>query len=391
MKGSTLLFAVMFFATTVFCQDSYISLNNETVNGTIVHYKEWSKNPSSVQFKEAATGNIINLTPSNCKGFNAGSSDIYISYFGMRILNSNDIENKHALQSDSLIKDSVQVFLREIYRFNTYVLYKLFDDKRTNFYISDNGVIKELEYYEQVDENKHINFDYAYKNYLLLLLADKNVADLRRKVESLKYEENSLINFLAGAFNDKFHSSEKLRNKYPTQILLGVAADVNFGSITRTNGTSYQQTALSPALDIGVRIYSQRNLGRLFFQPSINVTALMHTFNNNQLKAKATLVSAKIGAGYAFKNKPNLSVYGVAQTGLTFLFGYKTAKGSNSRYINDGSPTDKITVYPEVGATINKKINIALAGTLPIRISFLSDYSYVYKISQACLIVRYVL
>ncbi len=391
MKKNILFYAIIFFTTPVFCQDSYVSLNNDTIKGEIVHYKEWLKNPSSVQFKETATGNIIDLTPSNCKGFKAGTSDIYISYFGTRILNSNDIENIHALKSNILTKDTAQVFLREIYVFKNYVLYKLLDDKRTNFYISDNGIIKELEYYEYLDENKHISFDYSYKNYLLLLFADKNVAGLEHRIDLLTYQENSLVNFFAGALNDKLHSSEKLRNKYPGETFIGAGATANFGSLSYTSGKTYQQTALSPSFDIGLRIYSQRNFGRLFFQPSVNITALTHTFNNNLLKAKSTLVNAKLGAGYVFSKKPDLTIYGVAQAGLTFLFGYKTAKGANSQYVKEGSPIDKISVYPEVGVTINKKINIALAGTLPIRTSFLSDRNYVYKISQACLIVRYVL
>ena len=100
MRKNILLFAIIFFATPAISQDFYISLNNEVVKGKIINYKEWVKNPSSVQFQEASTGKTVDLTPMNCKGFTADSSDIYVSYSGTRILNSTDIENTHALQSD---------------------------------------------------------------------------------------------------------------------------------------------------------------------------------------------------------------------------------------------------------------------------------------------------
>ena len=205
------------------------------------------------------------------------------------------------------------------------------------------------------------------------------------------YQETSLVNFFADALKDRLHASEKLRNKYPAETFIGAGAIANFGSLTNASGKAYQQTAISPSFDIGLRLYSQRNFGKLFFQPSINVTALTNGFNGDLLKVKTILANAKIGPGYAFYKKPDLTIYGVAQAGLTFFFGYQTARGANGQYVKEGSPIDKVTVFPEVGATINNKLNIALAGTLPVKTSFISDRNYFYKISQASLIVRYVL
>lgn len=388
MKKSLFIFFLL-SSTFVFSQDFYVTLNDQTIHGTIEHYKEWSKNPKTVLFKDSISGSSIYLTPANCKSFTVGLSDKFISYNGTRILNTDNAINSHGVQSDQLEKDTIQVFLRQIYQFKNYTLYKLFDAKRANFYLSDNSVTTELEYYENINSNQVVPFN-GYKNYLLKEFSDKGVEGLLHKVEILAYKEDDLLNFFADIFGDKSNSSEKLRNKYSNEILVGIGANENFGSITNFSSATYKQTSTSPSFEIALRIYSQRNFGRIFFQPSISVMPLSNTFNEGLVfKTKATLVNVNLGVGYMFLKKSNISVYAAAAGGLPIIFNYKTLRGTNSKYINSDSPDDRLTLHPEMGLIIKRSLNISFTGTLPFKLPFLSDPSFTYKVSQASVVLRY--
>ena len=248
----------LFSSNFLFSQDFYVTINDQIVHGTIEHYKESSQNPKTVLFKDGISGNNIDLTPANCKSFTVGLSYKFISYNGTRILNTDNAINSNLMQSVQLRKDNIQFFLRQIYQFGSYTLYKLFDDKRTNFYLSNNGVITELEYYENVNGNQVIPY-YGYKNYLLKEFSDKTIKGLQHKVEILRYEENDLLNFFTNIFNDKSNSSEKLRKKYSNEILVGIGINENFGTVTNFGNATYNKTSTSQSFEIALRNYSQRN------------------------------------------------------------------------------------------------------------------------------------
>jgi hypothetical protein len=221
MKQILFISFLLFSSLFSFSQDSYITLDGKTVNGTVENYKEWSKNPTTVLFKDNVNDSEIILTIENCKSFTVGS-DYFISYSGTRILNSDDILSQ-GLKSDQMVKDSIHVFLRRIYQFNNYALYKLYDNKRINYYVSDHINIKELEFYETIKDNTIAPFN-GYKNYLMQHFSSKGIKGLEWKINNLNYKENDLLNFFAFVFRDKSHSSENLRNKYASEILLGAGS-----------------------------------------------------------------------------------------------------------------------------------------------------------------------
>ena len=386
-KGLFIFF--LFSSNFLFSQDFYVTINDQIVHGTIEHYKESSKNPKTVLFKDSISGNSIDLTPANCKGLTVGLSDKFISYKGTRIVNTDNAINSHLVQSAQLEKNNIQVFLRQIYQFGSYTLYKLFDDKRINFYLSNNGVIKELEYYENINGNQIIPY-YGYKNYLLNEFSDKTIKGLQHKVEILRYEENDLLNFFTNIFNDKPNSSEKLRNKYSNEILVGIGLNINFGTVTNLGNATYNKTSYSPSFEIALRTYSQRNFGRIFFQPSLSVMTLSHAFDEGStFKTKATLINVNLGVGYIFLKKSNLFIYAAAAGGVPIIFNYKTHQGTIGEYVNSGSPDVRLTVHPEMGLIIKRSLNISFTGTLPFKLIFLSNPSFNYCVSQFSVVLRY--
>lgn len=177
---------LLFFFDNIFSQDFYISVNNDTIRGTVLNYKEWVKNPSSVIFSTYPDNKQIELTPFNCKRFTT-HSEVYISYHGTRLKNSENTSDINSQFNSLPVKDSIHVFLRELYNFEDYTVYKLFDNVRTNLYLGKKGSISELEYYEYVDDSKKIVRYNNYKEHLVENLKEKNIDRLWEKTSRLRY------------------------------------------------------------------------------------------------------------------------------------------------------------------------------------------------------------
>lgn len=293
-----------------------------------------------------------------------------------------------SLESNVLTRDSIHIFLREIYHFNNYSLFKLFDKKRTNFYFSDNGDIKELEFYETIEKKDIVPFN-GYKSFLHNEFSGKNIDGLQQKINILSYKENDLINFVADILNDKQNASEKLRNKYSSEILIGIGANQNVATLEDNGPYIFHRTSVTPSLEFALRIYNQRNFGRIFFQPSINAFSLLSDFSKASANVKAMVVTINLGAGYMFVRKPDFSFYVDAAGALPVLFNFQTQQGSNGKYVKSHGPDDRITVHPETGIIIKRNLNISASYLLPIRLPFNSDIRYAYKLSQASVALRY--
>ncbi|HUZ57474.1 MAG TPA: hypothetical protein VMU83_01670 [Hanamia sp.] len=396
MRNTILLSILVFYGFSAFCQDSYLTLDGNKIDGTIENNKDWSKNPTSVIFKVGNNGNTISLTPENCEGFTAGP-DKYISYHGTRVANNDDVLNNNTQDNDQLIKDTVNVFLRLIYQDKNYTLYELRDSKRANFYLSDNGKIKELEYYETLNSSEMVPYN-LYKVYLYQLFSKKNIPGFKGKLKNLNYKENNLIDFFAYILGDKSHSKENLRDKYPSEILVGLGANVNFGTLITDLNASYltnlHHTDFSPSFEIGFRIHSQRNFGKFFLQPSISVTQFSNTFHASSppgfvMKTKDFMVNVNLGAGYIFVKKPDFSLYADAAIAFPILFNYQTEQGIDSLYTAKDMTEIRVTLHPEVGVIINRTLNISLSSLLPFNLPYLLNPAFGYKQSQVSLALRY--
>ena len=71
-----LVFSLFFLPAAAVCgQDYYLTPGGDTVNGAVLNYKEWSRNPTEISFKVNRSGETVALNPSNCKVVVIGNSD----------------------------------------------------------------------------------------------------------------------------------------------------------------------------------------------------------------------------------------------------------------------------------------------------------------------------
>lgn len=382
-----LITCVLFFvATAANCQDAYVNNSGDTIHGKITNYTQWSKSPTKVDFNDNS-GNKITLTPLNCKSFMVDNSDFYISYSGTRIVNTDNIGNSASTGNKVMSTEHIDGFLRRIYQYKGFTLYKYSDSKRINFFLGKNDSLNELEYYEYIDDNSNaLQTDDAYKYYILDQLKDVDAPDKQKEIDNLVYREDALINFFAKILNDKVNATEKKRNKYPSELYGGIGVDGKFGSLNHTDGSKLHQTGISPLFEIGMRIYGQRNFGKLFFQSLIALSFFDNTINDSKnsyiLRNSGTLASVRIGPGYTFLKKQGISLYASAMVQLDFVSGYK----SNYTYtgtiytaeLDNPSTMIKASLNPEVGLMINRSFNIALQGSLPYRLPVYYNPTYYY-------------
>ncbi len=380
---------LLFLGNSAFSQDSYFTNDGQAVNGHVLNYKEWSKNPTAVKFQKA-DGSVVTLTPENCESFFAGT-DKYLAYHGTRVANTDNVLVSRNDDGAKMIKDSVNAFLRNVYQFDGYTLYELFDNKRINFYVAKDGDMKELEYYETIKDG-NVNPYNLYKAYLYQQFSDKGVKGFQDKIKTLRYKENDLQNFLAAVLGDQSHKSEKSRNKYPSETLVGIGADMNSAMIhSWSSYPTYHQTSFSPSVEFSLRLYSQRNFGKFFFQPTLGVMPLSNTFKASAIQTKivkATVVNVAAGAGYMFLKKHDIAVYADGAAALCILANYETKEGDKKYVGTDGSDA-RISGQAEVGVIIKRHLNVSLRNTFPVRLLFSSNTNYTYKLSQTSLVVRY--
>jgi hypothetical protein len=398
MRRTFIALSLLFIVGSTFGQDYYIDNNNDTIRGVVLNYKEWGQNPSQVQFTVTSSGNTIQLTPLICKGFVVSNKDKYISYSGTRVSSPENIRMVSGMSGSRLQRDSVKTFLREIYQYKGYSLYKLKDDKRNNFYMAArDGGISELEYFEYMDENNSATPYNGYKQYLKQQLSAVNSKEVQRGLPRLTYKENKLIDFLAVVLADREKSSENKRNKYPTQFYAGAGIGISNGKIrnsAQSIASSYTSSSVTPVFEIGGRFFNQRNFGKLFFQPAARATMFNHSFdltNNTTYKVKATTASVILSAGYFFQNHQRVNIYGMVGGAINWFVGYKhrfiISPGTDNKYESSSS---RLTFHPEFGIIMNKRLNIALNGSLPFKLPFYLNTSYRYSIWQTNLMLRYI-
>lgn len=385
MKKIILPFIFLSVKQTLSAQDHYISNSGDTVKGAVINYKQWDKNPSTIAFR--TNNDEIVLNPANCREILIDKSDRYLSYSGTRIINPESVSKaSDGPESGILKKDSVNIFLRDIYHYKNYVLYKFFDSKRNNFYLSKNGEIFELEHYESIIDN-HVSVYDGYKSLLNDQLSAENGIDLNKKLERVNYDETSLVNFLSGMLNDSVSNSEMKRDQYPREYLVGLGAVANVASLDFVNSNAlYSNSSISPVIEIGVRLYNQRNFGKSFFQSVISFSPIKNSFKSNgglNYNLSSSLFSIYLSSGYTFVKNEKLAVYASAGLGLLVIANLKENTLKSETYA-------KIGIRPEAGIIISRKINVSAFATAPFKLPAGPSHDKVYKITQVGMSVRYI-
>jgi hypothetical protein len=307
-----LLSSLLLFAQSNFLPGSITKSTGEVVNG-FIDYKEWSKNPSKINFKTGQDETVTSFSVEEILRFEVTGKDKYVR---ARIKKDMmPVKNQDLAVIPANKFETETVFLRELFRNDLIGLY-IYRDFKDHFYVSD----KKDEYVELMygisssgEENN------AFRNQLLLYFPEwRTDAKDKRKLERLKYKESDLQGFFYTATGTEVESTEKIKPVFFAGT--GVAISKLTMSGDFVVGLMEYETSISPVLYVGVDWISKRNRGAFVVRPQLSFYNLNYegTYIRNhpagyQEEVKHDLrmnnFSVSLGGLYNFWNKPKQKVY----------------------------------------------------------------------------------
>jgi hypothetical protein len=400
---SALLVSLQLSAQSHDADGYYIGLKGDTVFGKFPGYAEYSNSPAKVPFQPSNADEPITLTPDSCLKFSAGHGESFISYTGKRLANATNYQNATSDNID--VYTDVSVFIRELFNDGHYRLYELKDSKRSNFYISgDTTPLRELYYKEYIEYNNDNNgvdnnkvvespvFKQQLKTFFMPIINTN--FDLERRITSTPCSSGGLTNLFAIMTTGK---AVKTKRKYPTQVFVGLGESSNTLKVTLVNaigGTGSEgaySTQVSPVFEAGVRLFSQRNYGRLFFMFRANYYQFQNSnktadpFDPTIVKTTygSSVLSFPISVGYKFINSPDFSLEGSAGASLLIL-----SNNNETQLINPGpletsiitsdSRSNAFSLFGEAAIVLFKKISVYAGYYSPCSISSSQIYNPVH-------------
>ena len=362
----------------------YINLKGDTVSGKFINYPEYNKNPVTIAFQPAGSSRVLALAPADCRKISIAHSDTYISYKGKRLVNETDYRNAQSKSDDEY--EEVTVFLRELFNDGHYQLYQLSDNRRNNYYVSSASIPLEELYFKAYTEDNKIVESPQFRSQLSVLFPDslKNSGRLQQQLENTSYTAESIERVFAYVTSSKM---KKTRAKYKAQFFAGAGASFN---IFHVKGDESQDpsmvgnynTQLNPVIEAGVKLYHQRNFGRLFFLIRANVYQYSNKMHfpgyvyspgsGSTTTFKATVISVPASIGYQFVHTKEVTIAFSAGISPMLLSGnIEKLKLDISTYTTqtDNATTLTYTILGELEATWKKKISFYAGGYLPASVA----------------------
>ena len=263
-----LLFAILLFPIISTAQSNYkpgyaINLKGDTLKG-FINYKEWSQNPSAIDFKTAITDKAAKrLTTDDIKGFNIAGYESYQKYTGP--ISTDYIDASHVSNGKDTTFKIASVFLKVLIEGKNVSLLAYADDIRPHFYVEDGPhEPKELVYhvYNQDDAQTgavKTAVDNGYVTQLYFLAQKYNVltTDLQHDLEHMGYYANDIMKIVSainGVSKEEF--KQQHINDTPIDFFVSAGADVSnlkpFGRY-KTSGAN-PATAVCPELSFGINL-----------------------------------------------------------------------------------------------------------------------------------------
>lgn len=372
----------------------YVTPDGDTVRGVFTHYTGFKTNPAVVEFSPA-NGSPVVLTTANCKSFRIENYDEYLAYAGDRLLNP--IDNAIVLASKSILDTNsqigpVRIFLRAIKISRQMSLFELKDETRTNFFykLPDQPPV-ELIYKKNVSQNRIVEAA-IYRQQLGNLFQEQiKRLGLSARLQSLPYDEKSLVAF----FDDLFHDQQKIVRKSRTPNIGWIAtAGVSYNLLKVTGeesvdavGKSYD-ASLSPLLSVGYLHPIGGNFGKFFLYPHLKLYKFKNTSESSDqrfrkvITFKSDLVaSAALNFGVHFANEGALRFFVSAGAGAMVLvnnkqtdFWYLLTDGSEFSVEERKHTGISFTANVTPGLIVNDKIVLLASYSVPTPVGYYSFY-----------------
>jgi hypothetical protein len=312
-----LLCTLLSLAQSNFLPGSITKPTGEVENG-FIDYKEWSKNPSTINFKKSLDETVSTYSADEILGFEVTGKDKFVRARIKKDMMPVKIQDFNVLPAEKVVAETA--FVRELFRNDRIGLF-IYRDFKDHFYVTDaNGEYVEL-VYTITPNGADVIENNVFRDQLLTYFPElRSDAKVNKKLERLKYKETDLTQFFYTATNTKAKAEEKIKPVFFAGT--GVAIHtLKMSSGVYDIALLDYKTSFSPVLYAGVDIITKRNRGAFVIRPQLSFFNLnfegTHIRNHPagyKEEAKHVLkmnnFTISLGGLYNFWNKPKQKVYG---------------------------------------------------------------------------------
>jgi hypothetical protein len=360
----------------------YISSEGRIISGTFPGFKDHLKNPSIVKFVDSATSHVVELSVSNCQSFSITHVDRFIAYRGRRLTNSTNWQDAIPVEAaDSY--ENIFVFLRVLFDNGQLGLYELVGDKRVNYYVSVHGnALQELYYKVTVNENGTVIPSSDFKRQLSLILQDLGSQDSLsvRNLEDITYDGDNLADLFRSITGS---TKEKKEERFPMEFFGGAGVSINHFRVTPGLGISISgnyKTQTSPLLELGIKMFNQRNSGKWFLVARLNYYRFENSNNftlplpYQSVYFKASVIAFPLSIGYQIIHKSRLRLNASLGVSILLLHDNKQYQLINNQYQTiDNETRLTFSLFGELEAEWKRKISVFAGDYLPTHVG---NYAY---------------
>jgi hypothetical protein len=294
-----------------FRPSTIVNNSKQTASGYI-NYREWLRNPQSVEFSESANGvSSRNLTPNDILAFSISGGDSYESHYCRISMDPISIDNQTRGVDTS--SRSERVFL-EVLEKGKINLYRYQDALKERFYVSTEAVSTpvELIYRRYNDKEKDLGIieDKSYVNQLIEAgIPVTREPKIVSRVNDVKYEANALTKLvrLINGETVKPMASEDAPKPAGVSFYVGAGLHSSSFEMEGTRGTpptsAYDFSGtVSPVFFVGANIFIRPRTGRLFLKTDLS-------YFNNSHKGNATTSTAEYKYTYDYSLKYSVIMF----------------------------------------------------------------------------------
>jgi hypothetical protein len=376
-----LFIPVLSIAQSNFKKGYVINLKGDTSRGYI-DYKEWPKNPATIDFKSGLNPDKVeHLSANDIDLFEIDGFEIYQRFVLKISLDATDLN--HASSGIDTTSKTGTVFLRVLQKGKNVVLYSYADAIKTRFYIKDNNaaIPQELTYRAYMDaDNQNWVTKNIFRGQLGFLANAYQVNGIDQQIERAEYNEYDLIRIITKINGSNEKQNANLPNgRHGIHFFLGTGLNVSTLKYTGDSPFPNAPAAASamPKLALGFNSFINPNIGRLVLRVELDFTA-----NNFAVKNLTTNSSVSGPSVIGIQNIKQLTasiipqiIYNLYNTDpFKFFVGTGLSLGLSSYPTNqynasDGTSSTIFNNYPELrnlsislvtkaGIVLNKRLEI---------------------------------
>jgi len=286
-----------FFLTPLFssAQSNYrpgyvVTLKGDTLNG-FINYKDWDKNPKIIAFKPSLQADKTEYSGKDITAFTLTGYEKY-KRFNV-LISQDDVDHSKMVQWLDTTRKLDTVFLRMITTGKNLTLYAYKDKIKPRYFISEKGATPvELEYHIYIDTvySTVTHVKNTYKIQLQKLTATYRPHDqkLVDEIQLNAYNEEALSDIVY-KLNGSPESQKAVLTRNAPVFFAGISGS-RFSSSFKVGSdetaVTNNQSTFAPGLDIGIDVYTNKNVGRWIFR--IELAAMPNSVNISYITTQGT-------------------------------------------------------------------------------------------------------